>query len=41
MRINILNFILYITNIKNHDTMYHVGERLPPYIKIGNRTNTR
>ena len=26
---------------KNHDTMYHVGERLKPYIKIENRTNTR
>ena len=28
-------------NIKNYDTMYHIGESLPPYIKIENRTNTR
>lgn len=28
-------------NIENYDTMYHIGERLPPYIVIVNRTNTR
>lgn len=28
-------------NIKNHDTMYHVGERLPPYIVIWNTRQKR